>query len=238
MKKTKPKILVVEDEKAIATGLCRSLEKEGYEVLHSEDGKTGLEMAQKESPNLLLLDLMLPEMDGLEVCRELRKSSEVPIIMLTAKSQEVDVVVGFELGADDYITKPFSIRELLARIKAVLRRTLHRQPVSETDGPETSFGNVEVDLEGMSVTRGDETFSMSTLEKEVLQMLLENPGKVISRNQFLNEIWGYEVYPTTRTIDFHISRLRAKVEENPSKPQYIVTVHGVGYKFVPQGEEK
>lgn len=226
---TEKKILLIEDDPSIARGLVEALKREGYQILWAQEGREGLRLALEEAPNLLLLDLMLPGMDGLEICRQVRKESEVPLIMLTAKSDETDIVVGFELGADDYITKPFSLREVLARIKAVLKRT-HRED-EPRDEKAFTFGEVTISWEGRELKRGNESHPLSNLELEVLKMLIDREGEAISRFQFLNEIWGYQVYPTTRTIDFHISRLRNKIEENPSHPKHILTVHGVGYKF-------
>lgn len=223
-------ILVIEDDMLIRRALEESLGQQGYVVYGASLGREGLELFGSRSPCLVLLDLMLPDLDGLEVCGQIRRLSDVPIIILTAKSQEVDVVLGFERGADDYITKPFSMRELLLRIRAILRR-VGVLGGGGCRGGVYEFGGVRVDLEAMEICRDGKVYSISPLEREVLKMLLENGDRVVSRNAFLNRIWGYESYPTTRTIDFHISRLRNKIERDPSRPEYILTVHGVGYKF-------
>ena len=223
------KILIVEDEPAMVMGLKDNLELEGYQVLTATDGLAALDVAQNACPDLILLDLMLPKLNGFEVCKQLRqKGMDTPIIMLTAKGQEVDKVLGLELGADDYITKPFSIRELLARVKAVLRRP--RQPPEKIDTYQ--FGSVEVDFRKSIALKQGEPIDLSHYEAEILRLLIANKGEPISRNRILDEVWGYELYPTTRTIDNHVVKLRQKVEDDPHNPSYIVTVHGMGYKFV------
>jgi len=223
------KILVVEDEPDMLMGLQDNLQFEGYQVVTARDGQAGLELALSICPDLIVLDLMLPKLDGFEVCKQVRaKGMGVPIIMLTAKSQEVDKVLGLELGADDYITKPFSIRELLARIKAVLRR--HHNPPQPIDVYQ--FGDVQVDFRKSIATKAGADVELSHYEAGILRILVTNKGEPISRNRILDEVWGYELYPTTRTIDNHVVKLRQKLEDDPHNPAHILTVHGMGYKFV------
>jgi len=223
------RILIVEDEPNMVSGLRDNFEFEGYEVLTAADGVAGLETALKESPDLVLLDVMMPRMSGLDVCKQLKaKRPGIPIIMLTARGQEVDKVVGLEIGADDYVTKPFSIRELLARVKAVLRRA---QPLANAQG-RYAFGDVELDLRSCQVSRKGKVLDFSSKEFELLKYFLVHPGETLSRDRLLEEVWGYEHFPTTRTVDAHIVRLRQKVEPKPEEPRFILTVHGTGYKFV------
>jgi DNA-binding response OmpR family regulator len=227
--KTRAKILVVEDEPNMVVGLRDNFEFEGYEVITARDGVEGLQLALNESPDLVVLDVMMPRMSGLEVCKQLRaKRASIPIIMLTARGQEVDKVVGLELGADDYVTKPFSIRELLARVKAVLRRTA----VVPKDRDQHSFGDVEVDLRRCRVLRSGKALDISSKEFELLKYFICHAGETLSRQSLLEDVWGYEHYPTTRTVDTHLVRLRQKLEPNPEQPQYFLTVHGTGYRFV------
>ncbi|MDT7811340.1 MAG: two-component system, OmpR family, response regulator VicR [Acidobacteriaceae bacterium] len=223
------KILVVEDEPNMVVGLRDNFEFEGYEVITARDGVEGLQRALEESPDLVVLDVMMPRMSGLEVCKQLRaKRASLPIIMLTARGQEVDKVVGLELGADDYVTKPFSIRELLARVKAVLRRTA----VIPKDQEQHSFGDIEVDLRRCRVLRSGKALDVSSKEFELLKYFICHSGETLSRHRLLEDVWGYEHYPTTRTVDTHLVRLRQKLEPNPEEPQYFLTVHGTGYRFV------
>jgi DNA-binding response OmpR family regulator len=223
------KILIVEDEPNMVAGLRDNFEYEGYEVITAYDGEEGLRRALSDGPDLLVLDVMMPKMSGLEVCKQLKaKLPSLPIIMLTARGQEVDKVVGLELGADDYVTKPFSIRELLARIKAVLRRA---QPVVRLKDSYT-FGDVEVNVRTCVVTRAGQQIDVSGKEFELLDYFLHHPGETLSRDRLLDEVWGYDNFPTTRTVDAHIVRLRQKLEPKPDEPRFILTVHGVGYKFV------
>ena len=223
------KILIVEDEPNMIAGLRDNFEYEGYEVISAPDGVAGLERALNEAPDLVILDVMMPRMSGLEVCKQLKsKRPSLPIIMLTARGQEVDKVVGLELGADDYVTKPFSIRELLARVKAVLRRT--RSLPKEQD--RYSFGDVDVNLRSCQVSRKGKAMDFSSKEFELLKYFLCHPGETLSRDRLLEEVWGYDRFPTTRTVDAHIVRLRQKVEPKPEEPRFILTVHGTGYKFV------
>lgn len=223
------KILIVEDEANMVAGLRDNFEYEGYQVITAADGVEGLERALADSPDLVVLDVMMPRMSGLDVCKQLKaRRPSIPIIMLTARGQEVDKVVGLELGADDYVTKPFSIRELLARVKAVLRRA-HTLPAEQES---VSFGDVEVDLRTHQVRRGGKSVEFSSKEFELLRYFLCHRAETLSRDRLLDEVWGYEHYPTTRTVDTFIVRLRQKLEPNPEEPRFILTVHGVGYKFV------
>lgn len=223
------KILIVEDEPNMVVGLRDNFEFEGYEVFTARDGVEGLQLALEASPDLVVLDVMMPRMSGLEVCKRLRaQRASIPIIMLTARGQEVDKVVGLELGADDYVTKPFSIRELLARVKAVLRRT----SVLPKELDQHTFGDVEVDLRRCRVLRSGEALDISSKEFELLKYFICHAGETLSRHKLLEEVWGYEHYPTTRTVDTHLVRLRQKLEPNPEQPQYFLTVHGTGYRFV------
>jgi DNA-binding response OmpR family regulator len=224
-----PKILVVEDEPNMVAGLRDNFEFEGYQVITARDGVEGLQKALEESPDLVVLDVMMPRMSGLEVCKQLRaKRGSIPIIMLTARGQEVDKVVGLELGADDYVTKPFSIRELLARVKAVLRRTA----VVPKDQDQHSFGEIEVDLRRCRVLKSGKSIDVSSKEFELLQYFICHSGETLSRDRLLEDVWGYDNYPTTRTVDTHLVRLRQKLEPNPEQPQFFLTVHGTGYRFV------
>jgi len=223
------KVLVVEDEPNMVQGLRDNFEFEGYEVITASDGVEGLQKALEESPDLVVLDVMMPRMSGLEVCKQIRaKRASLPIIMLTARGQEVDKVVGLELGADDYVTKPFSIRELLARVKAILRRA--------STGPKNqehhSFGDVEVDLRRCRVVKSGKLLDVSSKEFELLKYFISHSGETLSRDRLLEDVWGYDNFPTTRTVDTHLVRLRQKLEPDPEQPQYFLTVHGTGYRFV------
>jgi DNA-binding response OmpR family regulator len=223
------KILIVEDEPNMVAGLRDNFEFEGYQVLTAPDGVAGLERALSESPDIVILDVMMPRMSGLDVCKQLKaKKPSMPIIMLTARGQEVDKVVGLELGADDYVTKPFSIRELLARVKAVLRRA---GTVPKT-GEKFAFGEVEVNLRSCQVSKKGKALEFSSKEFDLLKYFLNHPGETLSRDRLLEDVWGYDRFPTTRTVDAHIVRLRQKVEPKPEDPRFILTVHGTGYKFV------
>ena len=226
---SKTRILIVEDEPSMVAGLRDNFEFEGYEVVTAGDGEAGLERALADSPDIVILDVMMPKLSGLDVCKQLKgKRPSLPIILLTARGQEVDKVVGLELGADDYVTKPFSIRELLARVKAVLRRA----KVLPVDQERFAFENIEVNLRRHEVRRGGEAIPFSTKEFELLKCFLSHPGEALSRDRLLDEVWGYNNYPTTRTVDAHMLRLRQKLEPNPEEPRFFLTVHGVGYKFV------
>jgi DNA-binding response OmpR family regulator len=225
-------ILVVDDEPAVTDLLAYNLRKNGYEVLVAADGKTALDLARQSNPNLILLDLMLPVMDGLDVCRELRKTSQVPIIMVTARGEEIDRVVGLELGADDYISKPFGVRELLARIKAVLRRSEARseeQPAQILRGP----GKLELEVEGRIVTIEGQPVELTRLEFELLHLLLVNGGRVLTRERLLEQAWGYDYVGDTRAVDSAVKRLRAKLRAASPAADAIEAVRGVGYRLNP-----
>ncbi|MBV8672560.1 MAG: response regulator transcription factor [Acidobacteriaceae bacterium] len=223
------KILIVEDEPNMVAGLRDNFEFEGYQVITAGDGVEGLQKALDESPDLVVLDVMMPRMSGLEVCKQLRaKRASLPIIMLTARGQEVDKVVGLELGADDYVTKPFSIRELLARVKAILRRAAAGPKNQEHH----SFGDVDVDLRRCRVVKSGKLLDVSSKEFELLKYFISHSGETLSRDRLLEDVWGYDNFPTTRTVDTHLVRLRQKLEPDPEQPQYFLTVHGTGYRFV------
>jgi len=224
------KILIIEDEKDLVKGLKLNLADEGYEVDWASNGEEGLRKAIEETPNLIILDLMLPKKNGLDVCRELRqKHVTIPIVMLTAKGEEIDKVIGLEIGADDYMTKPFSIRELLARIKAHLRREKREGKAV----PEVYlFGDVEIDFTHFKVKHKDKQIDLTSLEVEILKYFIAHQGEVITREALLDKVWGYEKYPTTRTIDNHILKLRKKIETDPSHPEYILSIYGEGYRFM------
>ena len=220
------RILVVEDEPAIAFGLQLDLKSEGYDVEIESDGESALQRARKEAFDLILLDVMLPRKDGFEVCRELRRGgSKTPIIMLTAKTQEAEKVLGLEIGADDYVTKPFSPRELRARVKAALRRT------AEDDLPIYRFGDAEVDFGRCELRRAGKPVELTALEFKLLAAFVRNGGKVLSRDQLLDLVWGHGTFVTDRVVDNHVVTLRKKVEPEPSEPRYIVSVRGMGYRF-------
>ncbi len=221
------RILLVEDEPALSEPLAYLLKREGYEVAVAEDGRKALAAFDAGGADLILLDLMLPGLAGTEVCREIRTRSSVPIIMLTAKDSEVDIVVGLELGADDYVTKPYSTRELLARIRAVLRRRV--EPLEEE--PMLRVGNVVMDVERHIVfVDGDET-AMPLKEFDLLEMLLRNAGRVLTRGQLIDRVWGSDYFGDTKTLDVHIKRIRAKIEKVPSEPRLLMTVRGLGYRI-------
>ncbi len=223
------KILIVEDEPDMVLGLKDNFEFEGYEVLTASDGQAGLERARSQKPDLVVLDIMLPRLSGLEVCKTLRgEGFEGPIIMLTARGQEIDKVVGLELGADDYVTKPFSIRELLARVRAILRRTEGKKKRLGR----YQFSDLELDFEAYRATKGGQPLDLSPREFELLRYLIERKGETVTRDRLLEDVWGYESYPSTRTVDTHIAKLRAKIGDSGSEPRWILTIHGVGYKFV------
>jgi DNA-binding response OmpR family regulator len=224
-----PLIVVIEDDAAILRGLTFNLEAEGYEVRTASNGSSGLAILESEEPDVLILDLMLPEVSGYEICRKLRdEGRDTPILMLTARGEEADRVLGLDLGADDYVTKPFSVRELLARVRALVRR--HRKSHKLPD--RVRVGELEVDFRRYEARRGDESFKMTRKEFAVLRVLATNAGEVVTRSALLTEVWGFERLPTTRTVDNHIRSLRTKLEPDPSNPQYLLTVHGVGYKLV------
>jgi two-component system, OmpR family, response regulator RegX3 len=222
------KVLVVEDEQSLRDPLVFVLEKEGHQVIQASDGEQALEVFEAEGADVILLDLMLPKMDGNQVCKIIRQSSNVPIIMLTAKDSEIDKVVGLEIGADDYVTKPYSTRELLARMKAVLRRQLEPAVMSEAV---LVAGEIRLDSERHSVTVSGNPIALPLKEFELLELLMENVNRVLTRGQIIDRVWGANYFGDTKTLDVHIKRLRSKVEEDPARPKYIQTVRGLGYKF-------
>ena len=235
VKNGQTKILLIEDETVVRLGLEENLRSEGYEVVACDNGVAGYEAFVTEEPDLVVLDVMMPGLDGLEVCRKIRAlGGHTPIIMLTAKCGEVDKVVGLEIGADDYLTKPFGMRELFARIRALLRRS-QASEAAATISPKLErimVGLVSVDFTTYRAHRGEEEIPFSAKEFELLKYLSSRPDVPVTRDQLLDEVWGYNSYPTTRTVDNFIARLRQKIEEMPDRPKFIVTVHGVGYKFV------
>ena len=227
------RILVVEDEPAILRGLADNLKRELHEVLTAADGETGYQLIKQRKPDLVILDLMLPKLSGHEVCRQMRAEGiATPILMLTARGEEIDRVMGLDLGADDYVTKPFSVRELLARVRALLRRG---QPASamvdelRVDDVFIDFRRYEARQTGVP---SDRPFEMTRREYQILRALASRAGEVVTREELLNQVWGLEVYPTTRTVDNHIAGLRAKLERDPAQPRHLLTVRGVGYKWV------
>jgi two-component system, OmpR family, response regulator RegX3 len=222
------RILVVEDEESYSDPLSYLLRREGYEVSVAETGPAALALFDSNGADLVLLDLMLPGLSGVDVCRRLRQRSSVPVIMLTAKDSEIDKVVGLEIGADDYVTKPYSSRELLARIKAVLRRLAEPE---ELVSPTLESGPVRMDVERHTVTVGGVSTPLPLKEFELLEMLLRNTGRVLTRGQLIDRIWGADYVGDTKTLDVHVKRLRSKLEKDPSNPQHLVTVRGLGYKF-------
>jgi DNA-binding response OmpR family regulator len=223
------KVLIVEDDPAILRGLADNLKFEKYDVLTATDGEAGYKLQHAQNPDLIVLDLMLPRMTGLELCRKLRtEGRQVPILMLTARGEEADRVVGLDLGADDYVTKPFSVMELLARIRALLRRANS----SKSLPTDLTFGDVEIDFLRYVARRRGKPVDMTRKEFAILRLLGSRTGEVVTRDELLNEVWGIESYPVTRTVDNHIAGLRAKLEPDPARPVYIRTVHGVGYQFV------
>ena len=223
------KVLIIEDEPNMVVGLKDSCEYEGYEVSVARNGKEGLEKALTEKIDIILLDVMLPLMSGIDVCRTLRtRGIETPIVMLTARGQEMDKVVGLEVGADDYVTKPFSIKELLARIRAHLRRAAKQVVELES----FTFGDVELNFKKYTAHKGGQALDLSAREFEILRYLIRHRGEIVTRDQLLDEVWGYDSTPVTRTVDNHIARLRQKIEQDPSEPKHIVTVHRLGYRFI------
>jgi len=226
-------VLAIEDDPAILRGFSDNLSFEGYEVITAMDGETGYNLQRERKPDLIVLDLMLPRMSGFEFCRKLRgEGIQTPILMLTARSEEPDRVLGLDLGADDYVTKPFSVRELMARVRALLRRSQPREGADALPD-EVRFGGAEIDFRSYEARRNGETIEMTRKEFAILRFLAAHPGEVVTRDDLLNEVWGYESYPTSRTVDNHVAGLRAKLERDTSQPEHIKTVHGVGYKFVP-----
>ncbi|MDP4144667.1 MAG: response regulator transcription factor [Bacillota bacterium] len=228
------KILIVDDEEHILELIKFNLENNGYKVICADNGVDALRMAKQEVPQLVLLDLMLPGMDGYDVCREIRRDSNIaniPVIMITAKCEELDKILGLELGSDDYITKPFSVRELLARVKAILRRTKVQYMDSSY-----SFGQVTIDFQKHEVSKAGEKVELTLKEFELLQILIKNKGRVMTRDFLLDKIWGYEYIGETRTVDVHIRHLRQKIEDDDKNPKYIETIRGIGYRFNYDGD--
>ena len=224
------KVLVVDDEKLIVKGIRFSLEQDDMEVDCAYDGEEGLRMAKEKAYDIILLDLMLPKMDGREVCQQVREFSDVPIVMLTAKGDDMDKIMGLEYGADDYITKPFNILEVKARLKAIMRRTASKA-AAEPKGKIVEVGDLVLDCEGRRVSIAGREVNLTAKEFDVLELLVFNPNKVYSRENLLNIVWGYEYPGDVRTVDVHIRRLREKIEANPSEPKYVHTKWGVGYYF-------
>lgn len=225
------KILIVEDEESLADPLAFLLRKEGFETIIAGDGPTALEEFARNEIDIVLLDLMLPGMSGTDVCKELRQTSNVPVIMVTARDSEIDKVVGLELGADDYVTKPYSSRELIARIRAVLRRRGTAEPAEEESHNILKAGPVAMDVERHTVTVSGNPVTMPLKEFDLLEYLLRNAGRVLTRGQLIDRVWGADYVGDTKTLDVHVKRLRSKIEEEPSRPRHLVTVRGLGYKF-------
>ena len=225
------KILIIEDEVSISDIVKFNLLKEGYEVETAYDGEEGLRKALGSDFDLILLDIMLPKMDGFQVCRKIRETHSVPIIMVTAKEEEVDKVLGLELGADDYLTKPFGMRELIARVKANIRRTEFLSDAGEGGSKVSNYGNITIDMTKYEIRKNDKPLELTLREFELLKYLAEQENQVFSREQLLEEVWGYEYYGDIRTVDVTIRRLREKVEDDPSEPKYIRTKRGIGYYF-------
>lgn len=224
------RILIIEDDVSILSGLKDVLTFKSYEVLTAEDGEMGYAAAVEEKPDLIILDIMIPKMDGFTLCRKLRaEGNSTPVLMLTAKGEEPDKIQGLDIGADDYVTKPFSLPELLARVRALLRRTPERTKESLPDS--LKIGDVSLNFKKYEAYKGDTAISLSPKEFGILGFLASRVGEVVTRDELLDEVWGYELYPTTRTVDNHIAQLRSKIEKNPADPRYLVTVHGVGYKL-------
>ncbi|MBI4201611.1 MAG: response regulator transcription factor [Chloroflexi bacterium] len=227
-----PTVLVIEDEENLLQALRYNLSREGYQVTTAQDGERGLETARSIRPDLVILDVMLPRMDGFDVCRILRKESTVPILMLTARDEEIDRVVGLELGADDYVPKPFSMRELMARVKAMLRRSRMAPEALANDLPKVlRSGDLEIDLTSHIARLDNQTLDLKPKEFDLIALLVAHPGRAFTREQILQQLWGYDYVGDTRTVDVHIRWLREKIEEDASHPTRIITIRGVGYRF-------
>ncbi len=224
------KILVVDDEKAIVDILRYNLTREGYLVVTASDGEEGLELYEKEKPDLVLLDIMMPKVDGIQVCKTIRNKYHTPIIMLTARAEEVDKVLGLELGADDYVTKPFSVRELMARVKANLRRNIMVGSTTEEQNVMT-YDNMTIDIDKYEVKKNDQIIELTVREYELLKFLAMQKEQIFTREQLLEKVWGYEYYGDVRTVDVTIRRLRVKIEDHPGKPRFILSKRGIGYYF-------
>jgi len=223
------KIVIIEDDLALTKGLEDSLQSEHYDVISFEDGELGYLYAKKENADLIILDLILPSKNGIDICRDLRKDGvNTPILMLTGKKEEMDKVLGLEIGADDYVTKPFSIRELIARINALLRRKYELKKEIE----EYSFGNVSLDFKKQEAYRNHEQIKLSTTEFNILKYFILREGEVVTRDNLLDDVWGYDAYPTTRTVDNYILAIRKQIEDDPANPAHLLTIHKAGYKFV------
>ncbi|HBY21447.1 MAG: DNA-binding response regulator [Clostridiales bacterium GWE2_32_10] len=226
------KVLVVDDEKAIVDILVFNLQKEGYNVITASDGEEGLNKALNENPDLIILDVMMPKLDGIGVCKQIRqKNITTPIIMVTAKADEVDKILGLELGADDYVTKPFSVRELMARVKANMRRILTEKELEKTPKNIIKSGKLEIDLDRYEVKKGNDIIELTVREFELLKFLMIQKNQVFSRESLLEKVWGYEYYGDVRTVDVTVRRLREKVEDNSNNPAYVMTKRGIGYYF-------
>lgn len=233
MNQNLPKVLVVEDEKSFVEALKVGLDREGFDVKVAEDGLTALELFRTFKPDLILLDVMLPKISGLDVCKEIRTESKVPIIMVTAKGEEIDTVVGLEVGADDYVTKPYRLREVVARMRSLLRRSNWSDETEAfSEGRVITVSDIRIDIDKYEVKVRNEILDFPLKEFELLLLLLENAGRVLTRDVLIDRVWGYDYVGDTKTLDVHIKRLRSKVEKDPSKPMSIITVRGVGYKFV------
>lgn len=227
-------ILIIDDEKAIVDILTFNLQREGYRVVSALDGEEGVEVATRENPDLILLDLMLPKMDGFEVCKYIRRTMSTPIIMLTAREEEVDKILGLELGADDYMTKPYSMRELLARVKANIRRReidITEEDRSKSSETSLNFGELNIDLNSVAVTKNGKFVELTPREFELIKFLATNANRVFSREELMEKVWNYEYFGDLRTVDVTVRRLREKIEDNPAEPVYILTRRGAGYMF-------
>jgi len=222
------KLLIIEDDPAIRTGLKESFINEGYSVSDADTGNLGFELAKNNNFDLIILDLILPGKDGIEICKDLRNDGvKTPIIMVTSRKEEIDKILGLEIGADDYLTKPFSIRELLARVKALIRRSTYEPGNIE----QVAFADLKINFKNQEMFKGTTPIKLSSTEYRILHYFIYHEGEVISRDKFLDEVWGYDSYPTTRTVDNYILSLRKKIEDDPAKPKHLLTVHTVGYKF-------
>lgn len=229
------KVLIVDDEINILELLDFNLKKSGFEVLRAEDGISAIEICKSNKPDIMILDLMLPDLDGVEVCKNIRLNKEtrhIPIIMLTAKSDEIDKIIGLEIGADDYVTKPFSVRELIARIKTVLRRIDKSNEEQEDNSSKITIKDIAVDVEKFEAYKAEEKLELTLKEFQLLELLIRNRGKVMKREYLLEVIWGYQYMGETRTVDVHIRNLRKKLNDNDKEPKYIETIRGIGYKFI------
>ena len=233
MNQNLPKVLVVEDEKSFVEALKVGLDREGFDVKVAEDGLMALELFRTFKPDLILLDVMLPKISGLDVCKEIRTESKVPIIMVTAKGEEIDTVVGLEVGADDYVTKPYRLREVVARMRSLLRRSNWSDETEAiSEGRVITVSDIQIDIDKYEVKVRNEIVDFPLKEFELLLLLLENAGRVLTRDVLIDRVWGFDYVGDTKTLDVHIKRLRSKVEKDPSKPMSIITVRVVGYKFV------